>query len=74
MTLTLAQKEKEKDDEFARKVQENLKKQLEDERYRKANDKLAFNQEANQHRLEQEEIKRRREQFEKEDMKFIEEI
>ena len=61
-------KAKQKDLDFARRVQENLKQQLADERERKEKERLDFNEEARRHRLEQEEIKRQRAEFEKRDM------
>ena len=63
----LLAKQKERDDEFARRVQENLKQQLADERERNAMRNQTFNEEARQHRMEQDEIKRQRQEFEKQE-------
>ena len=68
----MEEKQKIKDQEFARQVQENLKKQLEDEAARRARAKQDAIDAENQFRLEQEEHKRRVAQFEKDDMdKYI---
>lgn len=64
----LADKQKAKDDEFARQVADNLRKQLEDEAARKAREKQDYINEAERFRKEQEEHKRRVKEFEDQDM------
>lgn len=63
-----AQKQKEKDDDFARKVNESLKKQLEDERARKAMENMEYKDAAEQYRHEQNAYKEALAEFEREDM------